>query len=395
MKKALSLMLSVSLLFGAMAFGLTAAAEKTPTLVAEGYCGGEGDGTNLSWTLDSEGTLTISGTGEAQPYTAGNLASWADYRDLITSVAVENGVTKMRDDLFFTCNHIESITLPSTLQRFAISNYFGFNQLTSIDVDPDNPYMKSVDGVLLSKDGRELLAYPVGRHFVVIPDGVTSIGSFYGSSIVSVVIPEGVERIEHGVFSECFDLTRLSIPLSMKVVDDAAFYETFTVSIVEYHGTQEQWDQIEIVLNDSAPTITNYKLHNAYQAYAEGHDVVFEERTTKEPTCLTAGEKEWMYRITPGTDWIRFTYFELSEEIAPLGHSWGEWEVVKQATPDEEGLMRRVCANDPSHVEEQVIHRYEEDENGEPTSAIREFIARITSFMKGIIDWFLRLFRRP
>ena len=32
-------------------------------IVASGYCGGEGDGKNLSWTLDSAGTLTISGTG--------------------------------------------------------------------------------------------------------------------------------------------------------------------------------------------------------------------------------------------------------------------------------------------------------------------------------------------
>ena len=30
--------------------------------VASGYCGSEGDGKNLTWTLDSEGYLTISAT---------------------------------------------------------------------------------------------------------------------------------------------------------------------------------------------------------------------------------------------------------------------------------------------------------------------------------------------
>ena len=37
---------------------------KAADIVASGYCGGEGDGTNLTWTLDSEGTLIISGTGK-------------------------------------------------------------------------------------------------------------------------------------------------------------------------------------------------------------------------------------------------------------------------------------------------------------------------------------------
>ena len=36
--------------------------------VDSGYCGGEGDGTNLTWTLDSEGVLTISGTGKMKDY---------------------------------------------------------------------------------------------------------------------------------------------------------------------------------------------------------------------------------------------------------------------------------------------------------------------------------------
>ena len=37
------------------------------------------------------------------------------------------------------------------------------------------------------------------------------------------------------------------------------------------------------------------------------------------------------------------------------GHDWGEWEVVAPATATEPGVERRVCKNDPSHVEEREI----------------------------------------
>ena len=33
-------------------------------IVKSGTCGAEGDGSNLTWTLDSEGLLTISGSGD-------------------------------------------------------------------------------------------------------------------------------------------------------------------------------------------------------------------------------------------------------------------------------------------------------------------------------------------
>ena len=38
------------------------------SIVADGYCGGEGDGTNLTWTLYNDGELEIRGTGRMEDY---------------------------------------------------------------------------------------------------------------------------------------------------------------------------------------------------------------------------------------------------------------------------------------------------------------------------------------
>ena len=75
-------------------------------------------------------------------------------------------------------------------------------------------------------------------------------------------------------------------------------------------------------------------------------------------------------------------------ETAATGHAWGEWEVVKQASASEEGLMRRVCANDPGHVEEETIPKLQPQ-----TSVFQRFIERIREFFENIIEWFRRLFR--
>ena len=45
-------------------------------IIDSGYCGGEGDGTNLTWTLDSDGVLTISGNGRMQSWTDISSLPW-------------------------------------------------------------------------------------------------------------------------------------------------------------------------------------------------------------------------------------------------------------------------------------------------------------------------------
>ena len=40
-------------------------------IIDRGYCGGEGDGTNLTWTFDSDGVLVIEGQGKMKDWSDG------------------------------------------------------------------------------------------------------------------------------------------------------------------------------------------------------------------------------------------------------------------------------------------------------------------------------------
>ena len=68
MKKTVSILLTILLVLGTVAFALTANAEGEPTIVDQGYCGADGDGTNLTWVLTDDGTLTISGEGKMKTF---------------------------------------------------------------------------------------------------------------------------------------------------------------------------------------------------------------------------------------------------------------------------------------------------------------------------------------
>ena len=88
------------------------------------------------------------------------------------------------------------------------------------------------------------------------------------------------------------------------------------------------------------------------------------------PTCTEAGNIDYWYDAYNDlyySDENGETIIELTDTVIPtLGHDWGEWVIVKEATVDEEGLERRVCTRDENHYEERTIpkvdphiHNYE------------------------------------
>ena len=103
-------------------------------IVASGFCG-EGlkytgvysGGENLTWTLDSNGLLTISGTGKM----GGD--SWHSYYDQIKRVIIEEGVTSIHCS-FAQCNSLTSISIPKSVSVFYESMFYGNSSLTNITI---------------------------------------------------------------------------------------------------------------------------------------------------------------------------------------------------------------------------------------------------------------------
>lgn len=143
-------------------------------IVASGYCGSEGDGKNLTWTLDSEGTLTISGKGEMKDY---DYFSDPWVGSAVKCVSIESGVTCIGDYAFHNCTNLTGVTIPNSVTSIGGSAFSDCSSLTSI----------------------------------TIPSSVTSIGerAFYDcSSLTSVTIPKSVSSIGENAFACCRGLER-------------------------------------------------------------------------------------------------------------------------------------------------------------------------------------------
>ena len=178
------------------------------TIVDSGKCGD-----NVTYTLDSDGVLTISGTGAMTGY------SWRDapWQDAdVKSVVISDGVTSIGGEAFYGCTGLTSITIPGSVTAVGGRAFFGCTSLEEIQVNDTSKTYISVDGVLFNKEKTSLILFPAGKTGeYIVPDGTETIGggAFYGcTALTSVAIPNSVTTIGGGAFYGCTGLTSVIIP---------------------------------------------------------------------------------------------------------------------------------------------------------------------------------------
>ncbi len=150
----------------------------------------------------------------------------------------------------FAETNVTYVKLPSSLGNLASNAFNECDTLLRIDVDDNNPYFCSVDGVVYSKDRTVLKVFPAGKSGdFTIPNGVTTVANFafyrcylleninmYNTvtsigerafsfcwNLRSVRFSDRLETIGALAFSHCDDLTELRLPKSIKSIGTDAF----------------------------------------------------------------------------------------------------------------------------------------------------------------------------
>ena len=309
-------------------------------IIDSGTCG-----ENLTWTLDSDGLLTISGTGPMTYYNEveGPWYPWPN--DSVQNIVIEEGVTSIGSCAFYNCSSPVSIIIPDSVTSIGDSAFRGCSSLVSITF-PDSVTSIS-DYAFYECTGLTSLIIPdsvtvignaafracVGLTSVSFGNGTTIIGkqAFFSCdkltsvslgkrvavigedafascySLSSVKIPDSVTEIDVNAFSNCGALSSLTIGSGVTQIGNFAFNGCYSLETVCYTGTQEQWALITFGAGNAV--LKNATLHTSYvptviekQPVANyaiaGSSVKF--------TVAASGKNityQWQYRTSADGEW--------------------------------------------------------------------------------------------
>ncbi len=253
LKSSLSLLLAITIIFSSAYVGLSEV-EFDGLFAVKAHAASTND---LTFVLSSDGTYYSVSDCDASA--SGGLVIPDTYNGL--------PVTQIGYEAFYSCNSLTSITIPDSIRSIGWRNFVACGSLTSIDVDSENIYYTSVDGVLFSKDKTELIRYPADKTKTsyVIPDSVTSIASSAFESCIrltSVTIPDSIETIGEWAFGDCKNLD------AVHITDISSWcnivFSGVTSNPLYYARNLYLNNELvtEIIIPESVKTINQYAFYN-------------------------------------------------------------------------------------------------------------------------------------
>ena len=245
-------------------------------VVDSGFCGD-----NLTWTLEENGTLTISGMGRMQDYSRWIDTPWYSIRSQIKSVIIKNGVTSIGNMAFGDCEALTEVTIPDSVIEIGWLAFDSCSSLKGVNIPNSVTYIggyafascSSLTSVTIPDSVHTIcksaFEYCSSLTSVMIPDSVTSIdnGAFKGcSALTEIKLPSALRVIQSETFSNCVRLTSVTIPKSATYIGEKAFYYCDSLTDVYYDGTASDWAKITI--EEGNEDLTNATLHCAKSAPA-------------------------------------------------------------------------------------------------------------------------------
>lgn len=269
-------------------------------------------GANATWLFDeASGTLTISGSGAMTDYQEWNLPPWAIFKDNITSVVIEPGITAIGAHNFLDLEVLEHVSLPEGLESIGIRAFRGCAALKSVD------FPTTLTRIELSAFGgcKSLTE-------IVIPEKCSMSQSVFSgcSALKRVTLPETIIQLQDALFRGCVSLESIVIPASVARIYYEAFAGCTGLKSVYFLG--------------DAPEM-------AFSSVAE-YDIFYNvEANIYYPRNNATYTESYMKDYSGKLTWIPYCAGQ---------HSWGDWSETTAATCVREGEESRAC-NDCGEAE--------------------------------------------
>ena len=232
-----------------------------------------------------------------------------------TTFTVPSGVYGVSTNAFQLAKNLTTITLPASIQDLPTSaeanGFTSAANLTAIKVDAGNTKFKDEDGVVLTQDGKTLVAYPFARRGVPDPNYNGPLATMHAGEVYT--IPNSVETIAKGAFAQVQHITAVKLN-NVKKISAGAFYSVRNLRNVELGASVETIEDGAIT---GSPDFTRFAVDSNnpnYTADAEG--IIYTKN--KEELVLYPSGRAGEYSTLPTTKKIRRRAFYYAQKVTKV-----------------------------------------------------------------------------
>ena len=232
-----------------------------------------------------------------------------------TTFTVPSGVYGVSTNGFQQAKNLATINLPASIQDLPTTKeangFTSATNLTAIKVDAGNTKFKDEDGVVLTKDGETLVAYPYARHGVPNPAYNGPLATMHPGEVYS--IPTSVKTIGMGAFAKAKEITAVQLN-NVKKISEGAFYSVRNLRNVELGASVET---IEDGAISDTPDLSRFTVDSTnpnYMADAEG--VIYTK--TQDELVLYPSGRAGEYSTLPTTKKIRKRAFYYAQKVTKV-----------------------------------------------------------------------------
>lgn len=151
----------------------------------------------------------------------------------LVSINIPDTVETIDKEAFKICDSVKTFNIPASVSYIGKNAFIGCASVTAYNVASGNTVYSSADGVLYgpyssSLSDKTLIQYPMAKKSAsyTVQPGTLIIGdSAFGgnASLASVVLPDGLKRIDSYAFNECKALASVNIPSTVTRIGSVAF----------------------------------------------------------------------------------------------------------------------------------------------------------------------------
>lgn len=223
---------------------------KSKNLKTETYIGSGEFGEGLSWYINGDGQMTVSGTGIMPDYSEADAAPWANYTSQIKTVLIQEGITTIGAYSFEGLSNVGTVTIP-----------------VSVTAIKDNAFVNCGEGLTIACQGGAAEEYANNNQIKVIIGGTLSNGitwkiadktltisgngaipggnesnnaylwdgasaetpwrnvKTYMNDVNTIIVEEGITKIPAGAFALCVGLENIMLPKTLTTISNVMLHE--------------------------------------------------------------------------------------------------------------------------------------------------------------------------